>query len=59
MATRPKSATAQDRKYLNKSQKHETSPSRKRVTKAKVYKKKKKLDKKTENAEYITKYRKC
>lgn len=41
MATRPKSAHNNDRKHLNKSQKHETSPSKKRVTKAKVYKKKK------------------
>ena len=40
MATRPKSATARDKKYKNKSQKWETNPSTPRKTKAKSYKKK-------------------
>lgn len=39
MATRTKAAINKDRKYLNKSQKHETD--RVRKTKASTYKKKK------------------
>jgi hypothetical protein len=41
MEKRSKAAINKDRKYLNKSQKHETSTASARKTKAKTYKKKK------------------
>jgi hypothetical protein len=41
MAERSKAAINKDRKYLNKSQKHETGTVGTRKTKAKTYKKKK------------------
>jgi hypothetical protein len=41
MATRSKAAINKDRKYVNKSQKHETSTVSSRKTKAAKYKKKK------------------